>query len=225
MATNKIGEKLKKVFQNLGTKFTILRESGAISGEYLDEESNAQVTKPFVREFFRECTLPYDTQTVPGDLIKYEVDELDDDQTEYFLVVHHDYEKFRNTPITVSAVLYKTNVICDIYRPSGEMDPHTYQTITHWNLLKASQRCLLTDKLYGTRLDDNEQFFMQSDIQSLIAYAPKSLQIAPHDRFIVSGELHYGGGVSGEQYYAVKYLERNQFRGVDLVYLEEDTRS
>lgn len=223
--SNKIGGKLKKVFKKLGTSYTIIRDSGCVSGEYLDEETNAQVTKPFIREFFRECTLAYDTQTVPGDLIKYEVNGVSGEAAERFLICHHDNEKFRNTPITVSAVLYKTNQKVSIYRPSGELDTQTYRTTTNWKLIKENQRVLLTDKLYGTRLDDSEQFFMQSDIKALVAYVPESLGIAPLDRFIVSGEIiDVGYGETSQVYYQVKYTEKNQFRGVELVYLEEDNR-
>jgi hypothetical protein len=223
--SNRIGEKLKKVFRKLGTSFTIIREEGCISGESLSEKPNSQATKPFIREFFRECTLPYDTQVVPGDLVKYEVPAVPEDEAEYFLVTHYNHEMFRNVPITVKTVLYKTNIVCDLLRPSGELDTQTFQTNTHWNTIKRGQRLLLTDKLYGTRLDDEEQPFMQADIASLIAFVPKRIALAAHDRLVVSGEFLFGGGVSGEMHYSVKYIERNQFSGIDLVYLEDDTRS
>jgi len=56
-----IGPDIKEAIVEVGTRFVIERDSGDITGEYLNFKSNAQVTKPFIREFFLEAEFCYDT--------------------------------------------------------------------------------------------------------------------------------------------------------------------
>lgn len=216
-----IGDDIKSVFVENGVAFTIVRDAGNISGEYLDYEPNSQVTKPFIREHFLEVGFSYDTQTVGGDIIRFDVSgELDADK-EHYLVVHHSPSMFENQKIITDGVVYKTNVLGTFQRPSGERDS-SLQWNRVWTTHKTGVRGVLTDKLYGTYLDDETQLVAQVDIKSLLLYVPSSIKPMVHDRFLITGENLTA--LTGQEYYAVKYLETHSHTGVTKVYLEEDTR-
>ena len=62
-----VAERIKAVVQKVGSAFTILGYDGSEgSTEYLDIRPNTQATKPFIREFFLEAALCYDTDAVSG---------------------------------------------------------------------------------------------------------------------------------------------------------------
>lgn len=210
-----IGPDIKEVLQELGVAFTIIRESGNITGERLDYDPNSQVTKPFIREHFLEVTFQYDTEAVAGDLIQFTTD------SRKFIIVHLDPELFENQIIENSGVIYKANAIVNVTRPSGETTDY-YQTLTHWNEVKSNLPVVLVDKEYATRLDDEDQKVAQMDLKGLIMFAPASVGLLPHDRITVSGENLTAP--SGDERYKVSYLESHSFRNVVRVFLEEDTR-
>lgn len=210
-----IGPDIKEVLQELGVSFTILRDSGDVTGERLDYDSNSQVTKPFIREHFLEVSFQYDSEVVAGDLIQFSTDQRK------FFVVHLDPELFENQIIEKRGVLYKANAVVSVQRPSGE-DTDYYQRVVHWNDIKVNQPVTLVDKEYATRLDDEDQDFAQMDLKGLIMFLPASVGILPHDRIVVSGENPYAE--SGDEMYKVSYLEPHSFRNVVRVFLEEDTR-
>ena len=56
-----IGLDIKEVLSEVGNTITIVRTAGNVTGEYTMYKPNAQVTKPFIREFFLEGWLSYDT--------------------------------------------------------------------------------------------------------------------------------------------------------------------
>lgn len=217
-----MGDDIKSVFVENGVAYTIVRDSGNISGEYLDYEPNSQVTKPFIREHFLEVDFAYDTVTVGGDIIRFDVSGESDSDKDHYLIVHHSKAIFENEVTDIEGVLYKTNIFGTFLRPSGELATSSYRTITNWTTHKTDVRGILTDKLYGTFLDDESQLVAQVDIKSLLLYVPSSIEPMVHDRFFISGENLTA--LSGSEYYAVKYLEVHSHKGVTKVYLEEDTR-
>lgn len=210
-----VKEKIKKTLKKLGTSYTIIREAGNVTGEKLDYESNSQVTKPFIREHFLEVTFMYDTEVVPGDVLQF-----DEDQRK-FLVMNADPELFKDVIITKSGVLYKCNTVGNLQRPSGESV--NYTEVIHWNEVKSGVDALMTDKLYGTRMEDDVQY-AQFGIKSLILYVPKSLGIAALDRWVLSGETFAFDDEQEQVMYKISHVERKSFPGVDIAYLEEENR-
>ena len=85
-----IGPDLKEVLSDVGTAYTIIRDSGNITGEFLDFETNAQVTKPFIKEFFLDAVLSYDTEAVVGDIIEFNV------AGDRYLIMNKTPEMFEN---------------------------------------------------------------------------------------------------------------------------------
>ncbi|TRO55554.1 hypothetical protein E2P64_06865 [Candidatus Bathyarchaeota archaeon] len=203
-----IGPDIKEAIVEVGTKYTILRDSGNITGEYLDYETNAQVTKPFIREFFLESTLCYDSRVVPGDVIQFVT------TSEKYIVMNHTPEMFENSIITYATVLYKANVTFDIFRPSEVRDSHTYHVSTIWSLIGSSKAGLLTSPLYGIDLDTDEQLGLIG-LQLHELYVPSSYGIKVLDRLRLS---------NGE-YYRVEALKKRRYQDVDVVEVGQDTRA
>ena len=100
-----IGPDIEEVLDEVGTKYTILRDSGNITGEYTYTKTNSQATKPFIREFFLEGTMQYDTYVGSGDIIEFTT------TGKRYLVSHITPTLFENTVIRYEVVLYLANVI------------------------------------------------------------------------------------------------------------------
>ncbi len=56
-----VGADIKEVLADVGTSILIVRAARNISGEFIKYQLNAQVTKPFIREFFLDAMISYDT--------------------------------------------------------------------------------------------------------------------------------------------------------------------
>jgi hypothetical protein len=73
-----LGADIKEVYTDVGAAYSATRIGPGVSGEletgYLDFELNRQVTKPFIREYFIEASLPYDTVSAVGDVIEFTAD-------------------------------------------------------------------------------------------------------------------------------------------------------
>jgi hypothetical protein len=202
-----IGPDIKEAIVEVGTKYNIIRDAGNILGEYLDYESNAQVTKPFIREFFLEGTLVYDTQIVVGDIIQFTT-TLD----KYF-IMNLTPEMFENTVISYQAVLYKSNEMVTIYRPSEVRDPNSYHISTTWTPVETARPILITAPLFGIDLETDEQLGLIG-LQVHEAFVPTSYDIQVLDRMLLS---------SGE-YFRVEAIKKRRFEGMDVLEVGQDTR-
>ena len=202
-----IGPDAKAVYAEVGVSFTILRDSGNITGEYLVFKPNSQVTKPFIQEFFLEASIAYDTDTVAGDIIQ-------------FVVTSDKYLVMNNTPILFvdeiykyASVLYKTNVSVDILRPSESRNSHTYQYETTWTMVKGSVDALLTTPLYGHSLESDEELGLIG-VELNEFYIPSSIGVQVLDRI----------RVAPSEYYRVETVKKRRYSAVDVIELSEDTR-
>ena len=203
-----IGPDIKEAIVEVGTKFTIIRDSGNITGEYLTHASNAQVTKPFIREFFLEGKMAYDTQAVSGDII-----EFDTTGTRY-LVAHITPTLFENAVIRYEVVLYMCNVVVSIFRPVEVRDAHTYLMRTSWPAVKSSVNLVLTTPLFGQSLEGDQELGMLG-IQTHEVYAPTSYGITYLDRLKI---------LSSGEYWRVEAVRKYRYEGVDVIDVGEDVR-
>ena len=204
-----IGPDIKEILSEIGTSFTIKKDSGDVSGEYLDFVLNTQATKPFIREFFLETMFSYDTQVDAGDLIELIVPE------EHYLVANLTVDLFENSLIKKDGVVYKCNVSGELFRPSGEADwpDSTYQKVLHWNTVKDPCYGLLTSPMQGAELNiDSPVGYLNLEKQEL--YLPSSIGVQEEDRY---------QPVSGE-YYMVTAVKKRRYPNMDLALLSEDTR-
>ena len=129
-----IGPDIKEVLSEVGTAFTIKRDSGDITGEYLDFTPNTQVTKPFIREFFLEVMLSYDTELVAGDIVELNVPATP------FMLMNFTPDMFENEVIKYDGVIYKCNVSGELLRFSGEANwpDSTYHKLEHLITVKSN---------------------------------------------------------------------------------------
>lgn len=203
---------IKTALEKAGVGYTIIRGTGNISGEYLDQETNDQVTKPFIREFFIETLFSYDTEIVPGDVVNF--DETGDD----FLVMNKTPSLVKDEVILYDGVLYKCNVSGELYRPSGEaVWGSNYRKETSWELVsgETGTTCygLQTEPLHGIEVEIDDQLG-QIGLENHELYISSSFNVKPLFRYQT---------VSGE-YYRVSSVKERRYPGVDVILLEEDTR-
>ena len=203
-----IGPDIKEAVEEVGLKITILRDSGNITGEHLRYKPNAQVTKPFIQEFFLEALLLYDTEIVVGDIIQFDVTE------DKYIVMNRTPELFENEVILYNGVLYKCNIVANIYRPddSGARDAQYHQA-TSWSLVKSSVNALLTTPLYGVDLETDLELGMIG-VSDLELYIPSSIGLEVLDRVIISPS----------EYYRAETIKKRRYSAVDVCDIGEDKR-
>lgn len=203
-----IGPDLKEVVQDVGQAMTIVRDSGNVTGEYLDYEPNSQVTKPFIREFFLEAMLAYDTAAVVGDVLKFNTTD------KYFLLMNKTPQMFENEVIAYDAVLYKCNVSGELSRPSGEVWPDaTYHKTAIFTAVSSDCYGLQTEPLFGHSLESDEELGLIG-LEKHELYLPSSIGTEVLDRY-----EPYSG-----EYYQVESVKKRRYEGVDVIELGEDTR-
>lgn len=203
-----IGPDIKEAIVEVGTKFTIIRDSGNVTGEYLTSKSNAQVTKPFIREFFLEGTLQYDTEVVSGDIIEFDTTGV------RYLVSHITPTLFENAIIRYETVLYRANVLVSILRPSEIRDPNSYLMRTSWSTVKASASLVLTTPLFGQSLEADQELGIIG-IETHEVYAPSSYGITYLDRIKI---------LATGEYWRVEAVRKYRYDGVDVIDVGEDVR-
>ena len=202
-----LGTKINRLHRKIGETLTIIRDSGNVDGEYCLIESNAQVTKPFIREFFQDGFFDHDTNVTAGDLVWVS-------DGRYFMVMNMTPERFQNGTIEQAAVLYKCNVSGQLYRYSGEATwDDDYDLVAAPVLIKSDCYGLLTEALYGNDLNENRELG-NLGLQEHELYIPASVGVEVHDRYQVS---------SGE-YYRVETIAKRRYENIDVAIVGEDTR-
>ena len=203
------GPDIEDMLQDIGTPYTILRSGETnILGEKCLYKLNKQVTKPFIREFFIEATLSYDTEVVAGDIIQF----TNDSRT--FIIATNTPRNFEGQAFDNQAVFYKCNVLGELKRHSGEIyNSQTYKKDQVWDSVKTDLYGLMTEEIFGNYLDQ-ETRIGQVQNQALFLYVSSSEDIQSLDRF---------EAVSGE-YYKVEEIEKNIYPGIHICHLEVDTR-
>jgi hypothetical protein len=203
-----IGPDIKEILSDIGTTFTIKRDSGDVDGGYLDITPNTQVTKPFIREFFLEIELAYDTSIQAGEIL-----ELDVPGTIHMLA-NKTADVFENEIISYQGVTYQINVSGELLRPSGEADwDSEYKRPETFIPVRDPCYALLTTPVHGGELETDEPIGLL-DMERLEMYILSTYGIQELDRY---------QPVSGE-YYRVEAVKTRRYPGIDVVLLGEDTR-
>jgi hypothetical protein len=184
-----IGPDIKEAIVEVGTKVSIIID-----------------TKPFIREFFLEGTMQYDTQAVSGDIVQF-----DTTGTKY-LVSHITPTLFENEVIRYEVVLYKANMDVTILRPVEVRDPVSYLTRTYWSTVKSSASLVLTTPLFGQSLEGDQELGLLG-IETHEVYAPSSYGITYLDRIRTAGS-----------YWRVEAVRKYRYEGVDVIDVGEDVR-
>lgn len=206
-----IGPDIKEAIVEVGVGYTIIRDSGNISDNYMTFKPNEQVTKPFIREFFLEAQLTYDTQVVAGDIIEF------DTTGNRYIVMHFTPTLFENTVIRYESVLYKTNVKVTILRPGERRNPNTYVMETYWSVVKENVDLLLTTPLFGQDLETAEELGLLG-IETHDIWCPSSYGIQHLDRIKITQGTDVGS------YWRAEAIRKYRFEACDVVSVGEDVR-
>ena len=200
-----IGPDIKEVLAEVGVKYVVLRDSGNLTGEYLTYKPNAQVTKPFIREYFLEASLSYDTNVVAGDIIQFST------TSDTYIVMNRTPALFENTVIKYEIVLYKTNVLIDLLRPSVVRNAQTYQMRTVWTPIKSQAKALISVPMFGIALDTNEELGLIG-IGNYELYVPSSYGAQVLDRV----------RISSSEFYRIETVKSRRYKDVDVLDIGED---
>jgi hypothetical protein len=202
-----IGPDIKNTLVEVGSSYTILRDSGNITGEHIWTKPNAQVTKPFIREFFLEGWFSYDTEAVVGDILEM------DTSGKKFLVMNKTPDLLENQIYRYSVVLYMCNIVADVLRPTDQDPDDRWRVSTEWSYVARGINCLITTPLYGHELTREDEIgFLEIEVYEM--YAATSIGIQALDRI----------RISSNQYYKVETVKPWRYEGVDVFELREDTR-
>lgn len=204
-----IGADISEVISEVGLSFTILRDSGNITGESCTYEMNTQATKPFIREHQLEANFIYTTQAVVGDVIQFT-------DGRNYLIMNLIPEIFEEEVVNYSATLYLCNLTTTacLLRPAEVRDTETYNLVAGWETVEAAPMYgILDDRAFGSMVDEFEEVG-QIQLWKINLIVPKTYGIKPFDRL----EL------SATQYYKVDTVESYWFPGCHRALLVEDTR-
>lgn len=204
--TKGIGYDIADVLDELGMCVEIQERVRPVI-EKVDYDSNSQMTKPFNAEHFLMMMFTNTTQIVAGDLL-YAIA-----QNVHYRVMNSFPEIFEDTVIYKQGIVYKCNEVVTVQRAEETRDPKTLRMTVEWKTIHTDIRCLVTDKLYGSELN-TEMSFIQLDLRSRILYFPKKYEVLQKDRIVVMNGVCY----------EVSNVETNTYPGMNVVYLEEDTR-
>lgn len=203
-----IAEDIKAAYVEVGVGYSVLKPTGQLfSGEFLMYESNTQVTKPFVREFFLEVSLPFDTNADVGDVVRFTESGV------AYLLVSKTHEAVENRLIEFSSVLYKANVSGELTRFSGEGRDGQLRIVPVWTNIRSCAYGTLVESQYGGGLEEQEAF-TDTVVSRLELHLPSAYGVKVDDRY---------SPISGE-YYRVYQVKSKSFDGIDIALLEEDTR-
>jgi hypothetical protein len=204
-----IGPDIKEALEDVGISYTILLPIPIATPEKLVSKLNSQASKPFLREFFLEATLAYDTKVTPGAVIQTTTPAIP------YLIMNKTPNIFEDEIIEYKSVLYKTNVSGEILRISGESSWNSqYQKDPVFQIIRSNAYALQTEILAGSGIhSESEMGVVTTDRQDL--YVPSYYGIKELDRY---------QPVSGEEYYLVKSVKTRIFDNVDVCELITDNR-
>jgi len=204
-----VGSDVKDMLADNGAAYTVVRNTGNISGEYGFIQHTAQATKPVTLEHFRRCRLSYDSEAAAGNVIEI-------DQTSDRFLVTNKLPKILDGGIAwYESILYKCNVASgELMRPSGEVrDPDTYLKETQWQTIKDNCDAMQVSALYGNDLESDTEIGLLG-LEADEVYIPHSYGAQALDRWQPA---------SGE-YYQVSTIETRRFPDIDVLKIEEDHR-
>ena len=206
-----IGPDIKEAIVEVGLSYTIIRDSGNIEDNYLTAKPNEQVTKPFIREYFLEAQITYDSPLVAGDIIEF------DTTGNRYIVMHLTPTLFENVVIRYESVLYMTNVKVSILRPGERRNPGSYVMETYWDIIKQDVDLLLTTPLFGQDLETAEELGLLG-IETHDIWCPSSYDIQHLDRIRITS------GVGVGSYWRAEAVRKYRFEACDVVKVGEDVR-
>ena len=202
-----IGEDILDVLEEIGTSFTIVRDAGDVAGGYIWTKANSQVTKPFIREFFLEGYIAYDTEVEVGEVL------LVDTTGKYYIVMNKSPDLLENIVYRYNVVLYLCNVVADVLRVSSEELDDRYRDVLQWSYVARQVHCLITTPLYGHELSVENQIGALG-LENHEMYMASSVDVQALDRI----------RINSQEYYQVKTVKPRRYEAVEVFELSVDVR-
>jgi hypothetical protein len=208
---NGLGPDIAEVYEELGSDATIVSRTPPITGERVIYDINSQATKPFIREHHVDASFPYNTELLAGDIVYI----LKSDR--YYMAMNKTPEMFEDEIVEWSVVLYLCNLpsTAHLLRPIEIRDSTTLKMINSWEVVVDDPMYgLLSDRIFGSALDQETPKVGQFPVWRMDLYAPKSYGIKPLDRLVISET----------EYYKVEAVESYNYPGCVVALIVEDTR-
>jgi len=200
-----IGPDIAEVINELATLVNVIKHDGSDTvQEHLDYEVKIQANSPFLTQYMLDCTLPYNTTAVPGDIIQFV-----DDSTYHLLVVLNP-TRFENSIVTKEGILYKCNYSGDLKRKSTSRDSDYVETVT-WPILESSEPVLLTGMVDYTEMKSEEYGKYSVDQFNLHISGDCNPRVG--DRFTI-----------GSNNWEIKGIAPDRLNNVSICRVSQDTR-
>jgi hypothetical protein len=201
-----IGVDLKEAIATVGVTIRIVESSSP--SEYIRFKPNKQVTKPFIREYFLETMMSYDTAIVSGDIIEVGV------TGHRYIMMNKTPDLFENEVMRYGGVAYKTNVNGSLQRPEYSRSANLQKMETFVTIPGAiTVDALMVEALYGHSLDTDETLG-ELGLEKHELYIPHKFGAKVKDRFYID-EDHY---------YRVITVKTHRYDDVDVLEIDVDTR-
>lgn len=198
-----IGPDLKEAMNEIGVTALIVNKP--LITEKVQFVLNKQVTKPFIREFFTEIVLVYDTAIESGDTLQI--------GTIRYLVMNKTPSYFEDAIIKHTGVLYKANAVGylqrqDVSRGTNLQKVQTWLTISGENPVDV----LMTEALYDNKLVAEELGELGFEKHEI--YIPNRFGFKIQDRFYIDAD----------SYYRVITVKKRKYQNIDVCEIDVDTR-
>jgi hypothetical protein len=206
-----LGADIKEVYTELGAETHIVSRTPVVTGERVIYEINSQATKPFIREHHLDATLPFDTLITTNDVVRIV------EANKNYMVMNKTPELFEDSIVEWSAVLYMCNLVttAHILRPIETRNMSSFNMESGWGIVHHPPIYgLMTDRIFGSEIDQNSVFTGQVPIWRVDLYLPKYYNLKPLDRLYLTDA----------EYYKVEAIEDYSYPGVGVALLVEDTR-
>jgi hypothetical protein len=201
-----IGQDLKEAIEAVGVKISIVGRNAPI--EHVRFKTNKQVTKPFIREFFLETMMSWDTNIISGDIIEVGITGL------RYIMMNKTPDLFENEVMRYSGVVYKTNVNGSLQRPyyrrgADLKKSEIFETVPGAESVDA----LMVEALYGHSLDIDDALG-ELGLEKHELFIPHRFGANHKDRFYINEA----------RYYRVITVKTHRYDDVDVLEIDVDTR-
>lgn len=211
-----IADEIRAVLQEVGSLVVVHKPDGTETNtDYIDDNSHSEHTNPNIRAFFYDLNLHYPTDVQPGDTVRWGTDPY----TTEILITAMSPQMFENEIVEFIASGYVVNDVGGFWFYNQDADPgDDYDENPAWaELYPALQiRTTVMDRLYRSMIRPAGNDSM--DVADL------SLQMFISSYFSKVAMGMQWRSVTGQKY-KVDHIEENNFPGLRVVFLSEETRA
>lgn len=203
-----IGPDIAQVLNELGSEVRIIKHDGSDPViEYIDYEVSTQASSPFLTQFMLDCTLIYNTQARPGDIVQMV------DDGEYFILAAANKTRFEQSVVTMEGILYRCNLLGSIKERVETRDPNTLELSVSWQDVISDEPVLLTGMIDNYEIT-KEDYGMFTE-ENLNLHISGSVNVKRGMRFQVK---------DSDEVYQIHAVEKRRLNNVSICRVSTDTR-